>query len=63
MARSYKKAIIKDKPRNVKRTSIYWRRIRRNWNVTLLTFRPFCTQNIAEGYLELVFESPKKYLQ
>lgn len=28
MSRSRKKAIIKDKPRNKKRTSIYWRRVR-----------------------------------
>jgi len=32
MSRSRKKPIIKDKPRNYKRTSLYWRTIRRAWN-------------------------------
>ena len=30
MSRSIKKPILKDKPRNYKRTSEYWRKIRRN---------------------------------
>lgn len=29
MSRSYRKAIIKDKPRNYKNTSLYWRVVRR----------------------------------
>lgn len=29
MSRSYKKAIIKDRPRNYKKSSLYWRRVRR----------------------------------
>ena len=32
MSRSYRKPYIKDKPRNYKRTSLYWRTIRRVWN-------------------------------
>lgn len=29
MSRSYKKAIIKDRPRNYKKSSLYWRKVRR----------------------------------
>lgn len=29
MSRSYRKAIIKERPRNYKKSTIYWRRIRR----------------------------------
>lgn len=32
MSRSKRKPYIKDKPRNQKRTSLYWRPIRRKWN-------------------------------
>lgn len=32
MSRSKRKPYIKDKPRNQKRTSLYWRSIRRIWN-------------------------------
>jgi hypothetical protein len=59
MAYSYKKAILKEKPRNFKISTIYWRRIRRNWKTTLQTYRPFRTKSIAEGYFELIFESQK----
>ena len=35
MSRSYKLPIIKDKPRNYKRTPAYWRPIRRIWKHTI----------------------------
>lgn len=33
MSRSYRKDIIKDKPRNYKASTMYWRRVRRTWNI------------------------------
>lgn len=33
MSRSKRKDFIKDKPRNYKATSIYWRKIRRIWRI------------------------------
>ena len=38
MSRSIKKPILKDKPRNYKRTSEYWRQIRRNTENKLRTY-------------------------
>lgn len=39
MSRSTKKALIKDAPRNFKKSTIYWRTIRRVINYTLRKFR------------------------
>lgn len=38
MSRSIKKPIIKDKPRNHKRTSEYWRKVRRSTGNKLRTY-------------------------
>lgn len=38
MSRSIKKPIIKDKPRNHKRTSEYWRKVRRSTDNKLRTY-------------------------
>lgn len=38
MSRSFKKPILKDKPRNNKRTSMYWRKVRRSTNNKLRTY-------------------------
>lgn len=38
MSRSTKKPIIKDKPRNHKRTSEYWRKVRRSTDNKLRTY-------------------------
>ncbi len=38
MSRSTKKPIIKDKPRNRKRTSEYWRKVRRSTDNKLRTY-------------------------
>jgi len=35
MSKSYRKAFVKDKPRNYKRTGEYWRRVRRVQNQRL----------------------------
>lgn len=37
MSRSKRKAIIKDRPRNFKKSAIYWRRIRRKLHTILHT--------------------------
>jgi len=39
MSRSYKQAVIKDSPRNFKKSQIYWRTIRRVINYTIRKFR------------------------
>jgi len=39
MSRSYKQPIIKDSPRNFKKSAIYWRTIRRVINYTIRKFR------------------------
>jgi hypothetical protein len=53
MSRSYRKPFIKDKPRNQKRTTLYWKPIRHNWR-----------QHLKQNYLDhdLNFESPKTYI-
>ena len=39
MSRSYKQPILKDSPRNFKKSAIYWRTIRRVINYTIKNFR------------------------
>ena len=39
MSRSYKQPILKDSPRNFKKSAIYWRTIRRVINYTIRKFR------------------------
>ena len=39
MSHSYKKPIVKQKNRNFKKSTIYWRRIRRVINYTIRKFR------------------------
>lgn len=39
MSKSIKKPIKKDKPRNFKKSTIYWRKIRRIINYTIKTFK------------------------
>ena len=39
MSRSYKQPILKDSPRNFKKSAIYWRTIRRVINHTIRKFR------------------------
>lgn len=39
MSKSYKKPIIKDRPRNFKKSTIYWRRIRRVINYNIRKFK------------------------
>jgi len=41
MSRSYKLAIIKDRPRNVKKSSIYWRNVRSTQNNAIRSCRNF----------------------
>lgn len=35
MAKSKKLAIIKQRPRNYKKSTYYWRRVRRNWRTSI----------------------------
>ena len=39
MSRSIKQPVKKDRPRNFKKSTIYWRRIRRVINYTIRTFK------------------------
>lgn len=39
MSRSYKQPILKDSPRNFKKSAIYWRTIRRVINYTIKNFK------------------------
>lgn len=41
MSRSRRKAIIKDRPRNVKKSSLYWRNVRSTQNNALKSCRDF----------------------
>lgn len=52
MARSYKLPILKDKPRNYKRTSAYWRPIRRVWKQIISCYK----------YEEEVYPLEEEYL-
>ena len=52
MSRSYRIPILKDKPRNYKRTSAYWRPIRRIWKQVTNSYK--CEDELypfEEGYL------------
>ena len=35
MSKSFKQPVIKDKPRNTKRTTLYWRPLRRIWKTLI----------------------------
>jgi hypothetical protein len=48
MSRSIKKPIVKDKPRNRKRTSTYWRTVRRSINSKLRTYINHIGSNIRD---------------
>lgn len=48
MARSFKKPYIKDKPRNSKKSSDYWRRIRTNQNQVVRQLKYDPTLEIPE---------------
>jgi hypothetical protein len=41
MSKSYKLAIIKDRPRNVKKSSLYWRQVRSSQNNVIRSCRDF----------------------
>lgn len=61
MSRSYRKPIIKDKPRNYKRTSMYWRPIRRLWKSKIQGFRTEKCGFLSELHegIEDLFKHPK----
>ena len=48
MSRSIKKPIVKDKPRNRKRTSTYWRTVRRSINSKLRTYSYHIGSNLQD---------------
>jgi hypothetical protein len=48
MARSYRLPILKDKPRNYKRTSAYWRPIRRIINQIVSTYKNRYDDSISD---------------
>ena len=52
MARSRRKPVIKDKPRNYKRTSAYWRPIRRIWKQMVNSFGDYDDKRGRFGYWE-----------
>ena len=41
MSRSYKLAIVKDRPRNAKKSSLYWRQVRSTQNNVIRSCRDF----------------------
>jgi hypothetical protein len=41
MSRSKKKAVIKDRPRNIKKSSFYWRQVRSTQNNAIKSCRDF----------------------
>ena len=50
MSRSYKIPILKDKPRNYKRTSLYWRPVRRVINQLVSTYKNKYDDSILDLY-------------
>lgn len=60
MSNSYKMPIIKDRPRNNKKSSIYWRTIRRNWNNSIRSYKSFWDDDFfIYDYDNLFLKNPK----